>query len=167
MKSSSPGLLFVGRFLITLSTSELVIGLFIYSIFFLVQSWKVVPFCTFLPGCPFCWYTVACSSLLWSFVFLWCPLLIFPFSSLILFIWVLSMFYLMNLAKVLSVLFICQRISFWFHCSLLLFSSSLLIYFCSDIYDFFFHSIFVCSFSSCFSCKVRLFIWDYFSYFLT
>ena len=30
--------------------------------------------CPFLPGCPFYWHTVACSSLLWSFIFLWCQL---------------------------------------------------------------------------------------------
>ena len=164
MKSSNPGIWFVGRFLITLSTSELVIDLYIYILFF---SWfsleTLYLFVHFFEVVRFVGIQLL---IVWSFVFLWCPLLIFPFSSLILFIWVLSMFYLMNLAKVLSVLFISQRTSFWFHCSLLLFSSSLFIYFCSDIYDFFFRSTFLCSFSSCFSCNVRLFIWDYF-YFLT
>ena len=39
------------------------------------------------------------------------------------------------------------------------------IYFCSDLYDFFpssnFGVCFCSSFSSCFRCKVRLFIWDF------
>ena len=34
--------------------------------------------CPFLQGCPFYWHIVACSSLLYSFVFLWC-LLYFSF----------------------------------------------------------------------------------------
>ena len=47
MKPSGPGLLFVGRFLVTVSISVLVIDLFIFC-FFLVQSWKVVLFYEFV-----------------------------------------------------------------------------------------------------------------------
>ena len=42
--SSDPGLLFVGRFLITVSISMLVMGLLRFSYFFLAPFWKVVLF---------------------------------------------------------------------------------------------------------------------------
>ena len=60
MKPSGPGLLFVGRFLITVSISVLVIGLFIFSI----SSWSgsegcaFLRFSPFLPGCPIYWHIV-------------------------------------------------------------------------------------------------------------
>ena len=66
MKLSGPGLLFAGRFLITVSISVFVMGLLRVSI----SSWfsfgklyfsKNFPF---LPICPFYWYRVANSSLL-------------------------------------------------------------------------------------------------------
>ena len=65
MKPSGPGLLFVGRFLITVPISVLVIGVFIFSI----SSWLVsegrafVNICPFVPGRPFYWHRVACSNL--------------------------------------------------------------------------------------------------------
>ena len=75
VKPSDPGLLFVGRFLITISISLLVIGLFIFSI----CSWfslgrLYLRICPFLLDCPFYCHRVTCSHLLQSFVFLCCPL---------------------------------------------------------------------------------------------
>ena len=66
----------VGRFLITVLISLLVIGLFIFSIssWFSLEGYTFLRICPFLPGCPFYWYTVACSSLLGCFVFLRCLL---------------------------------------------------------------------------------------------
>ena len=49
MKPSGPGLLFVGRFLITVSISVLVIGLF----YFLILPGSVSEGCAFLRICPF------------------------------------------------------------------------------------------------------------------
>ena len=71
-KTSGPGLLFVGRFLITVSISVLVIGLFIFSIssWFSLGSCAFLRICPFLPRCPFYWCIVACSNLSQSFVFL-------------------------------------------------------------------------------------------------
>jgi len=58
VKPSGPGLLFVGRFLIAVSISVLVMGLLICS----VSSW--FSFHQFLPSCPFYCHIVADSSLL-------------------------------------------------------------------------------------------------------
>ena len=49
MKPSGPGLLFAGRFLITVSISVLVMGLLRFSI----SSGQVLESCTFLRICPF------------------------------------------------------------------------------------------------------------------
>ena len=64
-------MLFVGRFLITVSISVLVIGLFIFSIssWFSLEGCAFLRICPCLPGCPFYWHIVVCSSLLESFVF--------------------------------------------------------------------------------------------------
>lgn len=137
-------------------------SVYIYILFFLVQSWKHA-FLYISSGGPFCWYTVAYSmSICISVV----SIVNFSISSLILFIWVLSMFYLMNLAKVLSVLFISQKnqllVSLFFSIVFFISVHLLLLWYLW----FFFCSTFLCSFSSCFSYNVRLFIWDYF-YFLT
>ena len=55
----------VGRFLITVSISVLVIGLFILSVFpsSVSESCGFLRMCPFLPGCPFYWHIVACSNL--------------------------------------------------------------------------------------------------------
>ena len=75
VKPSGLGLLFAGRFLITVSISVLMIGLLRFSI----SSWfsfgklyfsKNFPFLT---SCPFYWHIVTDNSLL-SFVFLCCLL---------------------------------------------------------------------------------------------
>ena len=55
----------VGRYLITVSISLLVIGLFIFSIssWFSLEGCAFLRICPFLPGCPFYWHRVACSNL--------------------------------------------------------------------------------------------------------
>ena len=75
--------MFVGSFLITLSIFVLVIGLFIFSIsswFSLGRLYLSKNFSVFC--CLFYWCIVACSSLLWSFVFLWsqCNISFFIFN---------------------------------------------------------------------------------------
>ena len=61
MKPSGPGLLFVGRLLITVSISVLLIGLFIISIssWFSLGRLCFLRMCPFLPRCPFYWHIVA------------------------------------------------------------------------------------------------------------
>ena len=51
---------FVGRILITVSISVLVIGLFIFSI----SSWFSLRICPFLPDCLSYWHVVISSSLM-------------------------------------------------------------------------------------------------------
>ena len=76
MKPSEPGVLFAGRFLITISISVLVMGLLRFSIssWFSFGRFTFLRIYPFLPSCPFYWHIVADSSLLWSFVFLCCLL---------------------------------------------------------------------------------------------
>ena len=66
MKPSGPGLLFVGRFLLTVSTSVLVIGVFIFSIFpgSDLEGITFLRIFPFLPGFSFYWHIVACSNLM-------------------------------------------------------------------------------------------------------
>ena len=66
MKPSGPGLLFAGRFLITVSISVLVMGLlrFLFLPGSGLESYSFLRICTFLPSCPFYWYIVADSSIL-------------------------------------------------------------------------------------------------------
>ena len=66
MKSSGPGLLFAGSFLITVSISVLVMGLLRFSIssWFSFGKLYFSKNCPFLPSCPFYWHIVADSSLL-------------------------------------------------------------------------------------------------------
>ena len=61
---------------------------------------------------------------------------IFPLSFIILFIWVLSLFFLMSLARGLSIsLIFLEKNNSWFHWSFLLFFFGLyFIYFLSDLY---------------------------------
>ena len=57
-----PGLLFVGRFLFTVSISLLLIGMFIFSNsswFGLGRICSFLGMCSFLPGCLFYWHIVA------------------------------------------------------------------------------------------------------------
>ena len=92
-----------------------------------------------------------------------------PFSFLILLIWFFSLCFLMNLANGLSILFIFPKnqllaLSIFVMVSFVSFAfiSALIfkIYFLLVTLGFF-----ISSFSSCFRCRVRLFIW-LFSYFL-
>ena len=91
----------------------------------------------------------------------------YPFSILIVLIWVFSLFILMSLAKGLSILFIFPKsqlfgslnLCYCFHCLPFISALILMISFLLLILDF------VCSFSSCFRCKVRLFIWDFSCFF--
>ena len=66
MKLSGPGLLFAGRFLITVSISVLVMGLlrFFISSWFSFAKFIFLRICPFLPSCPFYWHIVADTSLL-------------------------------------------------------------------------------------------------------
>ena len=59
MKPAGPGLLFVGRFLITDSISVLVIGLFIFLPGSVSEGCAFLRICAFLPDCPFYWHRVA------------------------------------------------------------------------------------------------------------
>ena len=61
MKPSCPGLLFVGRFLITVSISVLVMSLFLPGS--VLESYTLLRICPFLPGCPFYWHIVPHSRL--------------------------------------------------------------------------------------------------------
>ena len=66
MKPSGPGLLFVGRFLITFFISELVIGLlrFSNSTWSIFGKLYILGMCPVLPSCPLYWHIVGGSSLL-------------------------------------------------------------------------------------------------------
>ena len=87
MKPSGPGLLFAGRFLITVSISVLVMGLLRFSFFpgSVLESYTFPGICPFLPSCPFYWHIVAVSSLM-IFCISVLSVVIFPFSFLILLI---------------------------------------------------------------------------------
>ena len=64
MKPSGPGLLFVGRFLIALLISVLVMGLLRFSIssWFSLESYTFLRICPFLPSCPFYWHIIAAAA---------------------------------------------------------------------------------------------------------
>ena len=66
VKPSGPGLLFFGRFLITVAISVLVMGLlrFLFLPGSVLESYPFLRICPFLPSCPFYWHIVADSSLL-------------------------------------------------------------------------------------------------------
>ena len=100
-----------GSFKITFSISVL----WLVYLYFVVFPCSVLVGCifvriwAFLPGCPFYWYIAAYNSLLWSFVFLQLSVVTSHFSFLILLIWTLSLFFLMSLAKDLSILSIFSK----------------------------------------------------------
>ena len=95
MKPSGPGLLFVGRFFITLSISLLVIGMFIFSIFpgSVLEGYTFLRICPYLLGCPFHWHRVACSSSLMMLSVSAVSVVTSPFSFLILFYFILFYFF--------------------------------------------------------------------------
>ena len=79
------------------------------SYFVFLSGWDVddctfLRTCPFFLGCSFCWHIIVCSSLLWSFISLF-SVVTSPFSYMILLISALSLFYVMWLAKGLSILF--------------------------------------------------------------
>ena len=140
MKPSGPGLLFAGRFLITVSISVLVMGLWR----FYISSWFSFEKLYFAKNLSIssklsillaysCWY-----SLLWSFVFL-CCLLWFLHSFLILLIWFFSLFFLVSLANGLSILCVFSKN---YLLALLIFAMVFFVSFafisaCPNFYDFF------------------------------
>ena len=94
MRSSGPGFLFVGRFLITVSISMLLMALLRFSI----SSWFSFGRLYFLrihpclPSCLFYWYIVPDSSLMILCISV-LSVVISPFSFLILLIWFFSFFF--------------------------------------------------------------------------
>ena len=157
MKPSGLGLLFAGRFLITVSISVLLMGLLRFSIssWFSFGSYTFLRIHPFLPSYPFYWHIVANSSLLWPFVFLCCLLWSLHFHFY--FCWFFLCF-LLSLANGLSILFIFSKnqllvlifamvsfVSFAFISALIFKISFLLL-----TLGFFISS-------SCFRCRVRLF----------
>ena len=154
----------LGIFLVTVLISVLVIGLFIFSCF----SGSLLESCTFLSiylsllGCPFCFHTGVHSSLM----ILGIPevsVATSPFPFLFLLIWILSLFFLMSLAKGLSILSF-QRTFFNFldFAIVFLVSISFISALISMISFLLLTLDFVCfSFSKFFRCKARLFIWDF------
>ena len=111
MKPSGPGLLFVGRFLTTVSISLLVIGLFV----FYISSWfslRRLYLSKNLSISSRLSILLVCSCLRSSLRILSISavsVVTSPFSFLILLILVLSLFFLMSLAKDLSILFIFSK----------------------------------------------------------
>ena len=65
MKPSGPGLLFAGRFLVTVSISMLVMGLldFLFLPGSVLETYAFLRVCPLLPSCPFYWHIVADSLL--------------------------------------------------------------------------------------------------------
>ena len=92
--------------------------------FFLTQSLHTVflEICLFLLGCLICWHVTVRSILSWFFNTSVILIVIYPISLLILFIWVPSLFFLVSLAKGLSILSF-QKASSWFHWSFYCFLS--------------------------------------------
>ena len=130
-----------------------------------LRSLYFVRICLFLPGCPFYWHIIACSSLLWPVYFHAVNLFFFISNFIDL---SSSPSFLESLANGLLILlifsieqtigftdFIVFFVSISFISALIFINSFLLL-----------TLGFVCSFSSCYGCYVRLFIWD-FSYFLS
>ena len=142
----------------------LVIGLLRFSIssWFILESCTFLRICPFLPCCPFYWHISADSSLIWSFVFLCCPVwsLHFHFNFMDL---VFSLCFLMSLANGLSILFILSKNKLL---ALLIFAMVSFVSFAlisALIFKIPFLLLtlgfFISSFSSFFRCRVRLFIW--------
>ena len=127
--------------------------------FFPGSGYTFLRICPFLPSGPFYWHVVAHNSLLWFFFISVLSVVISPFSFLIWLIWFFIFFFLMSLANSLSnyllnqllvllIFAIVTLVSFSFISALIFMISFLLL-----------TLGFCCSFSSCFRCKVRWFIW--------
>ena len=87
MKPSGPGLLFAGRFLITVSISVLVVvcSYFLFVLGSVLGDCTFLRICLFLPGCPFYWHIVADGSVLRPCISV-VSVVISPFSFVILLI---------------------------------------------------------------------------------
>ena len=111
MKPSGPGVLFLGRFLITSSILLLVIGLFRFSVSSLVSLGRLY-FSRKLFISSRLSSLLAFNFSLYSLIILCIsvvPVVIFPFLFLILFMCVDSLFFLISLARGLSILFIFSK----------------------------------------------------------
>ena len=111
VKSFGPRLLFVGRFLITVSISVLVIGLFRFSISYWLSFGKQYfsKYLSIYSSYQFYWHIVAHISLL-EFCISVLSVVISPFSFLTLPILLFSLFFIMCLANSFSILFIFSKI---------------------------------------------------------
>ena len=167
MKPSGPGLLLDGRFLITVSISVLVMGLLRFSISScsVLESCTFLRICPFLPRCPFYWHVIADSSLMILCISV-LSVVISPFSFLTLLIWFFSLCFFMSLANGLLILFILSKNPLL---AFLIFSMVSFVSFAfisALIFKIYFHLLTlgfsISSFSSCFRCRVRLFIWLFF-----
>ena len=164
MKPSGPGPLSVGYFLITDSISLLATGLMQIFYFFKIQSWKTIFLGTysFLLGYLIWWCIIVHNILLWSFVFLWCPLLFLFFHF-----WFClgSLCFLTSLVKSVDFCWCFQITNSSFHWSFLfiylfvyLFISYFTYFFSwSLLFPSFYALWALFSFSSFFKCKLRLF----------
>ena len=79
---------------------------FIYLSLILFCVHMFLEICPFLLLCPICWHTIIVSSHLCIFFITVVLIVISHLSFLILFIWVLFVFFVMSLARGLSILFI-------------------------------------------------------------
>ena len=127
-----------------------------------LESYTFLRICPFLPSCAFYWHIVADSSLMILCISV-LPVVISPFSFLILLIWFFSLCFLMSSANDLSILVIFSKnqllallilsmvsfVSFAFLSALIFMISFLLVTL----------GCFISSFSSCFRCRDRLFTW--------
>ena len=111
MKLSGPELLFVGRFLFTVSISVLVMGLlrFLFLPGSDLKSYTFLRICPFLPSCPFYWHIVTDSTLTEILCISVLSVVISPLSFLILLICFFSLFFLISLANGLPILFIFSK----------------------------------------------------------
>ena len=107
MKLSGSGLMFVGGFLVTASMSLGVICLFRFFLSNLVlENCIFLGIYTFHPDFPICWHIII-YNILFTIICLFLVLVVMsPLSFLILFILVISLFFLMSLVKAFPILFI-------------------------------------------------------------
>ena len=124
MNPSSPGIFFWEFFLLQIRFHFY--WSFCSNFLFLLGSALVccifLEICPFFLSCPICW-SITVHNIVINFCITIVSVVISSLSFLILFIWVLSLFFLVNLAKCLSILFIFikkkkkQQNSSWSHWS--------------------------------------------------
>ena len=145
MKPPGLGLLFGGRFFITVLISMLWLfwSYFLFLPGSVLEDFTFLRICLFLPDCPFYWHRVTHSTLSWSFVFLCCLLYVSFFISnfidLSLFLFLMSLSTLFIFSKnqllVLFVFVIASFLSFSFISNLIFTISFILLilvgFFCS------------------------------------